>query len=247
MKRRTFTKAVLLGSIATTLPSVVYASILETQISEDELLGKGNPLLTSGTGYRLRPEAATAFEKLKVAALKDKIQVKVISSYRDYAHQNRIWERKYNRFRESGLSPIDSIKKIIEYSTIPGTSRHHWGTDIDLIDGTPKVTGDVLVPSKFYGTGPFCKFKEWMDTHANSFGFYLVYTDAPGRKGFKHEPWHYSYAPLSVPYLKKYKELDIKTRLQENKLVGSSHLTTAFIDAYIQENILDINPYLLKS
>ncbi|MFC4636250.1 M15 family metallopeptidase [Dokdonia ponticola] len=246
MKRRMFTKAILLGSIATTLSSALYASILETQISQDELLGKGNPLLTSGTGYRLRPEAATAFERLKTAALQDKIQVKVISSYRDYAHQNRIWERKYNRFRESGLSPTDSIKKIIEYSTIPGTSRHHWGTDIDLIDGTPKVTGDVLVPSKFYGTGPFCKFKEWMDKHANSFGFYLVYTDTLGRKGFKHEPWHYSYAPLSIPYLKKYKELDIKTRLQENKLLGSAHLTTPFINSYIKENILDINPYLLK-
>ena len=245
MNRRTFTKTVILGGVATTLPFQLYAFATRVQISEDELLGKGSPLLTSGTGYKLRPDAAVAFEQLKAAALKDKIQIKVVSSYRDYAHQNRIWERKYNRFRESGLSPIQAIQKIIEYSTIPGTSRHHWGTDIDLIDGTPKVTGDVLVPSKFHGTGPFCKFKEWMDTHANSFGFYLVYTDRTDRKGFNYEPWHYSYAPLSIPYLKSYKHLDIKTILQENKLVGSEHLTSTFIDQYITENILDINPYLL--
>ena len=245
MNRRTFTKTALLGGIAATLPLELYASITNAQIPKNELLGKGNPLLTSGTGYKLRPEAAIAFERLKTAALKDKIQIKVVSSYRDYAHQNRIWERKYNRFRESGNSPINAIQKIIEYSTIPGTSRHHWGTDIDLIDGTPKVTGDVLVPSKFHGAGPFCKFKEWMDVHANSFGFYLVYTDTPHRKGFKYEPWHYSYAPLSVPYLKSYKSLDIKTLLQENKLVGSTHITSTFIDQYITENVLDINPYLL--
>ena len=84
-----------------------------------------------------------------------------------------------------------------------------------------------------------------MDVHANSFGFYLVYTDAPKRKGFKHEPWHYSYAQLSISYLKKYKELDVKRILQEDQLVGSSYITSAFIDQYIQENILDINPYLL--
>uniref|UniRef100_UPI002605CE87 M15 family metallopeptidase n=1 Tax=uncultured Dokdonia sp. TaxID=575653 RepID=UPI002605CE87 len=166
MNRRTFTKTALVGGLAVTLPSVAYAAITDAQISEEDLLGKGKPILTSGIDYKLRPEAAIAFEQLKKAALKDNIQIKVISSYRDYAHQNRIWERKYNRFRESGLSPTNAIQKIIEYSTIPGTSRHHWGTDIDLIDGTPKVTGDVLVPSKFYGTGPFCKFKEWMDVHA---------------------------------------------------------------------------------
>lgn len=245
MNRRTFTKTAILGSIAATIPVQLYASITENQISENELLGKGNPVLTSGTGYKLRPDAASAFERLKAAALKDKIQVKVVSSYRNYAHQNSIWERKYNRFRKSGLSPTQAIQKIITYSTIPGTSRHHWGTDIDLIDGRPKVTGDVLVPSKFHGTGPFCKFKEWMDVHANSFGFYLVYTDRKDRKGFKYEPWHYSYAPLSIPYLKSYKELDIKTILQENKLLGSEHLTSAFIDRYIQENILDIHPYLI--
>ncbi len=246
MNRRHFSKIVFIGGIATTLPLDTFASILGDPISKEELLGKGSPTLHSGTGYRLRPEAAAALEKMKKAALKDKIQIKPVSSYRDYAHQNRIWERKYNRFRESGLSPISSIQKIIAYSTIPGTSRHHWGTDIDLIDGAPKVSGDVLVPSKFHGTGPFCKFKEWMDIHAKDFGFHLVYTDSSTRKGFKYEPWHYSYAPLSQEYLKAYKKLDIKSMLQKEKLLGSEHFTTAFVDTYINDNILDINPYLLS-
>ncbi|MEP0263868.1 M15 family metallopeptidase [Dokdonia sp.] len=245
MNRRNFTKITFLGGIATTLPLDLFASIVGDSISEEELLGKGSPLLHTGTNYRLRPEAATAFEDMRKAALKDKIQIKAVSSYRDYAHQNRIWERKYNRFRESGLSPIASIQKIIAYSTIPGTSRHHWGTDIDLIDGTPKVNGDVLVPSKFHGSGPFCDFKEWMDEHSQEFGFYLVYTDTPSRKGFKYEPWHYSYAPLSKKYLRTYKTLDIKAILQKEQLVGSNDFTSSFIEHYINENILDINPDLL--
>jgi len=183
---------------------------------------------------------------MKKAALSDGVLLKVISSYRSYAHQNRIWERKYKRFSQSGLSPTQNINKIIEYSTIPGTSRHHWGTDLDLIDGHPKVTGDVLVPSKFHGDGPFCDMKVWMDANAARFDFHLVYTDAPQRKGFKYEPWHYSYAPLSVPYLKEYQKLDIKKVLEEENLRGSAHFEQSFISRYIAENVLDINPFLLQ-
>lgn len=244
MNRRTFSKLSALGMVAASLPLSVTAQELY-RLPEEELLGKGNPTLTKTDLYRLRPEAATAFEQMKTAALKDGIDFKVVSSYRDYDHQNRIWERKYKRFRESGLAPTATIDKIIEYSTVPGTSRHHWGTDIDIVDATPKVSGDLLVPSKFHGTGPFCKFKEWMDKNANDYGFYLVYTDASGREGFKYEPWHYSYKALSQGYLQDYQQLDIKTRLQTEKLMGSEYFSTDFIDTYLSKNVMDINPQLL--
>ena len=243
MNRRTFSKLTLLGAVAASLPLPATTSIFQG-ISEDELLGKGAPLLTKTSAYRLRPEAAVAYEEMKSAALKEGIKFQVVSSYRDYNHQNRIWERKYKRFRESGLNPTAAIEKIIEYSTIPGTSRHHWGTDIDIVDATPKVSGGLLVPSKFHGNGPFCKFKEWMDKNANTYGFYLVYTDDQNRKGFNYEPWHYSFKSLSLDYLKKYQELPIKNKLQSAKLLGSEHFTEAFIDRYLQDNVMDINPAL---
>ncbi|WGK65187.1 M15 family metallopeptidase [Croceiramulus getboli] len=223
----------------------MYAQQASELPPEVELYGQGDPDLTSGDGYRLRPEAAVAFEQMKAAALKDSIRIQVVSSFRDYAHQNRIWERKYKRFRESGLRPQESIEKIIEYSTIPGTSRHHWGTDIDLIDGNADTTGDVLVPSKFHGKGPFCKFLEWMKKHSEEYGFYLVYTDNYNRKGFHYEPWHYSYRPLSKPYLDAYKKLDLLQKLEEAELMGSEHFTQEFMKRYIEQNILNINPDLL--
>ncbi len=244
MNRRKFTKKAVLGAIATSIPLGSFANM--HSISTQELLGRGNPLLTQGVDYKLRPIAAQAFEQMKTAAKADGITLKVVSSYRNYAHQNRIWERKYKRFRESGLSHTTTISKIIEYSTIPGTSRHHWGTDLDIIDGNPKVNGDVLVPSKFHGTGPFCDMKEWMKVNAHVFNFHLVYTNAKGRKGFKYEPWHYTFAPLSLQYLKEYKMLDIKTILQEQQLIGSDHFNQKFIAQYIQQNILDINPILVS-
>ena len=84
-----------------------------------------------------------------------------------------------------------------------------------------------------------------MDEHAASFGFYEVYTNDANRKGFKYEPWHFSYAPVSKPMLQAYKKLNIKEILSEEKVKGSAHFTNEFIEKYRTENILDINPKLL--
>ncbi len=231
-----------LGTIALhSVPSMAF----NTQDSKTlELIGKGNPAVF-GKGFSLRKEAYDAFVKMRTAAAKDGISIHVVSSYRNYAHQNRIWERKYKRFTKQGLAPLNAIKKIIEYSTIPGTSRHHWATDIDIIDKNASYSGDVLIPKKFHGDGPFCKLREWLENNANSFGFYIVYTDRSDRKGFKYEPWHYSYAPISKPMLQAYKKLDVKKMLQAEKFEGKINVYEDFINSYIKENILDINPQLL--
>ena len=243
MNRTKFLKLLGLGSIALhSIPSMAFTS---QKIPTEELIGKGSPTVF-GNGFSLRKEAYDAFIQMRAAAAKEGIAIHVVSSYRNYAHQNRIWERKYKRYTKQGLSPVKAIKKIIAYSTIPGTSRHHWATDIDIIDQNATYSGDVLVPEKFHGDGPFCKLREWLEKNANTYGFYIVYTNNAQRKGFKYEPWHYSYAPLSKPMLTSYKKLNIKEMLQAEKLMGSEHFNEDFINSYINENILDINPVLLS-
>ncbi|KAA1243223.1 M15 family metallopeptidase [Aquimarina sp. RZ0] len=241
MQRKKFIQVSAMGLIG--LSSVSFADF-QSPFDKKDLMGKGNPTLM-GEGYKLRKKAHQAFLKMKSAALKQDIKIKVVSSYRDYEHQNRIWERKYERYTESGLSPIKAIRKIIEYSTIPGTSRHHWGTDLDIVDGSVKQPRNVLLEKHFHNGGAFTRFKTWMDHNASDFGFYLVYTNKKGRKGFKYEPWHYSYAPSSIPMLKEFKKLDIKTELQKTVLMGSSSFTSEFIQQYMNRNVLDINPKLL--
>ena len=244
MNRRNFIQTTALSTAALALfPQFLKAEIT---LPELELIGKGNPQLIEKNGYRLRPEVSEAFEKMAAAAKKDGIGIQVVSSYRNYAHQNRIWERKYNDYTGRGMAPLAAIQKIIEYSTIPGTSRHHWATDLDIIQAGTGVTQNVLDPEKFHGTGPFCKLKAWLDDHAASFGFYEVYTNDYGRKGFNYEPWHFSYAPLSKGYLEDFKKLDIAAVLQQEKLLGSHAFTSGFINSYRTENVLDINPELLN-
>jgi hypothetical protein len=243
MKRRKFLIQSGLTGLAISLPGMPAWS-QEALYSEAELTGKAD-LDLFGEGIQLRKEAHDAFVEMKKAAYQDGIDIKVVSSYRSYERQRAIFERKYVLFTEEGLEPLEAIDKIIEYSTIPGTSRHHWGTDADLIDASKPAEGDVLVPEKFGPGGPFEDFKNWMDANSEKYGFYLVYTDNPRRRGFKYEPWHYSYAPLSVPMLAAYRKMNVMKILQRDDFLGAEDLTAGFIKSYMTDNILDINPDLL--
>lgn len=242
MNRNQFIK--LTGFTGIALAAFPQLAFQNTYISHEELIGKGNPPLF-GEGFKLRKEAYDAFNNMKNEALKSDISIKVVSSYRDFNHQNTIWERKYKRYRTQGLSAEQTIEKIIEYSTIPGTSRHHWGTDIDIVDANAKQPSNLLDPINFEANASFGKLKQWLDIHVNSFGFYLVYTNESMRKGFKYEPWHYSYKPLSQQFLSEYKKLDLVELLKREKFMGSPHFSEEFISKYLTENLLDINPELL--
>ena len=247
MKRKDFLQLTgIFGIGLLTFPQLSYAA-LQNAFTRDQLIGKGNPDI-SGSSYTstMHRETAAALLHMKTAAAKEGIAIEVVSAYRSFERQKEIFEGKYKRFTKQGLTPEEAIAKIIAYSTIPGTSRHHWGTDIDIIDanGSPRPSS-VLQEHHFHGTGPFCKLKDWLNINANSFGFYEVYTNNANRKGFKYEPWHFSYAPVSKPMIAAYKKLDIKAILQEERILGSEHFTDTFIAKYRKENILDINPELI--
>ena len=215
-----------------------------TLVPDSLLLGRYS-LKMSEEDFQLQPAAATAFKSMRAAALKDSIVIKVVSSFRDYATQKRIWNRKYKRFTAEGMTPEAAIEKIIEYSTLPGTSRHHWGTDIDLVLGDIEIEGDVLLEEHFHQGGPYEKLRFWMEKNASTYGFILVYTNEEKRKGFYYEPWHYSYAPLSISYLKRYSEKYLLQKMaRDTTLLGHQHLSKDFMRRYFADNIMDINPAL---
>lgn len=247
MKRNEFIKiSGLAGLSLAVFPHFSFNTFSE-KFTRNQLIGKGNPDIVGDT-YTSKMHKATkeAFSKMKAAAAKENFNIEVVSSYRSFQRQKEIFERKYKNFTSQGLSPEDAIDKIIEYSTIPGTSRHHWGTDLDIIDANAPRPANVLIPENFHGDGPYCSLKMWLDENAEKFNFFEVYTDNGNRKGFKYEPWHFSFAPVSIPMLKEYQErIDVKKMLSEEKLLGSEHFSDEFITRYFSENIMDINPKLL--
>lgn len=247
MKRNEFIKISGLAGLSLAVFPHFSFNTLSEEFTRNQLIGKGNPDIIGDT-YTSKMHKATkeGLNKMKAAAAKDNFKIEVVSSYRSFQRQKEIFERKYKQFTSQGLSPEKAIEKIIEYSTIPGTSRHHWGTDLDIIDANSPRPANVLMPENFHGNGPYCDFKVWLDENAEKFDFYEVYTNNGNRKGFKYEPWHFSYAPVSIPMLREYKEkIDVKKMLSEEKLMGNENFSEEFISRYIKENIMDINPELL--
>lgn len=149
----------------------------------------------SSKSIYLNKTVYAAFKEMYHSAKKDGINLIVISGTRNFYEQKSIWERKWNKY--SDLKPLERVKKILEYSSMPTTSRHHWGTDLDLIN----------LNNSYFENGKGKQEYEWLVKNANDFGFYQVYTTKEnGRTGYNLEKWHWSYLPLASKYLNYYNE-----------------------------------------
>ena len=216
----------------------------QATVDLDVIIGKSQSNLV-GDSIRLEVNTYKAFKKMEAAAKRDGIHLKIVSAYRGFERQKLIWNNKYEKFtNDFSLEPEKAISEIIRFSTVPGTSRHHWGTDIDIIDGNFPDEENVLVSEKFEKDGLFYKLKNWLDNNSENFGFYLTYTNDKNRKGFEFEPWHYSYKPVSVKYYRALIKTDLKKIIKSLDINGSDYFDESFIDTYIAENIMDINPDL---
>lgn len=163
-------------------------------------------------GAALHREAAGALADLKDAARGAGIQLAVLSGYRDLGRQSAIWNAKFRGERRligrdgaeldgSRLSERALIDAILAWSALPGASRHHWGTDADVIDlaAMPPDYRPQLMAQEFEGGGIFGRLSVWLAEHAGQFGYFRPYSSDRG--GVMPEPWHLSYAPLAVPAL----------------------------------------------
>ena len=145
----------------------------------------------------LEKETAISFKKMKSAAKKDGINLIIVSGARNYYSQKSIWERKFKNNQSKGLNPLENARKILRYSSMPSTSRHHWGTDIDI---------NSLEPS-YFESGRGKREYDWLVNNADRFGFCQVYTDFNNKdrdSGYQNEAWHWSFIPKANIYLKEY-------------------------------------------
>ncbi|MFB5650088.1 M15 family metallopeptidase [Leptospira wolffii] len=194
--------------------------------------------------FYLRAETKAAFLKLreeyKKAHPEERQAPFLVSAFRSFSDQKSIWESKYTgkkKMREpvAGKTPEEIVSLILEFSSAPGTSRHHWGTDIDI---------NALENSYFEKDGKGEKFYIWMKKNAYKYGFCQPYTPKKERndKGYNEEKWHWSYAPLSNQFHKQW--------VSEYKS-GKLKLAGKFLGADILGNlpleyVNSINPECLK-
>ena len=182
--------------------------------SIDELLGRFEPsshpdfilvekLYAEKENTYLRKEVYASFKEMFGAAKHDGLTLRIVSGTRNFNRQKAIWEQKWSKGKYKNWSAADKARDIMRYSAMPGTSRHHWGTDMDF---------NSLEPS-WFRSGEGKKIVEWLTVHGSEFGFYQTYTSkVNGRTGYEEEAWHWTYLPLSGKMLDAYNR---QIRLQD--------------------------------
>ena len=152
------------------------------------------------------------FLQLKRAARTAGFALEIFSGFRDFDRQLGIWNRKASGQRavlDSDAKPIDIetlserelVFSILRWSALPGASRHHWGTDLDVFDAAAKPANYEieLIPEEVNSGGMFGPLHDWLDdliAADDAFGFFRPYEWDQG--GVAPERWHLSYSPVAT-------------------------------------------------
>jgi zinc D-Ala-D-Ala carboxypeptidase len=187
-------------------------------------------------GMLMHRDAYHAFQEMHNAAKEEGIELIIISAFRDFNHQKRIWDNKWtgqqvlsgNIYATDISNPVYRAREILRFSAMPGTSRHHWGTDIDLNS----------LNNRYFESGTGKREYEWLVENASKFGFCQPYTpkDAGRESGYEEEKWHWSYMPVSAAYLSYYAKL-----VTYEDLIGFDGWETARMLNVIDNYVLTVN------
>ena len=115
---------------------------------------------------------------------------------------------------------------------MPGGSRHHWGTELDLIDRAAMAEGYRvrLVPEECAPGGVFHGLHRWLDANMSRYGFFRPYRTFAG--GVLPEPWHLSYAPASIPALEGLTREVLAQAVSASDLLGKEIVLRRLGDIY---------------
>jgi hypothetical protein len=205
------------------------------------LTGRENHFLTQYQDFLLHQEMKDSFICLVNSAANEiGAKIEIMSSFRSFERQLIGWNLKAQGQRplydeNDQIIPFDSLTSeqlmfaILKWSAVPGASRHHWGTDVDIFDARNIQRNDVkLLQSECLPNGPCGELHQWLDSKIRdnkSFGFYRPYDTERGGVGI--EKWHLSYAPtariLEKAYTLEYfiqnineAEIELKEQLLDN-------------------------------
>jgi len=175
-----------------------------------EITGRARTHLTEPPGAHclVHRDAADAFVAMRHAAAQVGIDLEAVSAFRDFERQRQLWNAKFCGDRpllDAAGRPLDAmsldeaqrVEAILLWTALPGASRHHWGTDVDVIDRAAVSPGyEVELAGDEYALGGvFGRLNHWLEENMRSFGFFRPY--ASGKGGVRPEPWHLSFAPVA--------------------------------------------------
>ncbi|SDJ45049.1 LD-carboxypeptidase LdcB, LAS superfamily [Ferrimonas sediminum] len=197
-------------------------------LSQQQLLGLDQGHLVALDGQRLESRTAVALRQLQEAAHSAGFDVQIASGWRSFERQLAIFNGKARGQRPlldklnqplcaADLDDDECLNAILFWSALPGASRHHWGTDLDLYDGNAIDGRNLkLEPWEYQGDGPNAPLHHWLCDQADEFGFFFPYREDLG--GVQPEPWHLSFAPVSQPALARLSMSALATQLRSSDI-----------------------------
>ncbi len=193
----------------------------------------------------LHPAAALAFLGLRARARHVGIDLVPVSTFRDFEQQLAIWNAKFRGQRpllDGDERPLDAaamtaeqlVSAILQWSALPGASRHHWGTEIDVIDRAALLAGQPaqLLSAHYAPGGPFELLGAWLPQQCGSYGFFQPYDSDRG--GVRPEPWHLSYAPVADGALAALTPEVVQAALEGGDLAGAEVVRRRLRDIHRQ-------------
>ena len=207
-------------------------------------LGKDESLLVEcQNGFRLLPEVCWAFKQMQAAAAQDNVDMEIVSSYRSFDRQLQIWQNKWsgkatlldaneNVLDATDLSDQEKILAILTWSALPGASRHHWGTDLDVYDkkSVEQSQQNFQLVCSEYDQGPCTQLNNWMNEHATQFGFGRPYAEYKG--GIAREPWHLSFHASADKMIAQLNEQALLTSLSKSNILGLESIVVNMPEIY---------------
>lgn len=195
----------------------------------------------------LQEEAAKAFQGLQQSAVKNGFNLQPASSFRDFARQQLIWNSKFNGERKvhddagnaldlSRLDDWQKVQAILRWSALPGASRHHWGTEIDIFDPDllPQGQSLQLEPWEYEKGGYFFELSEFLTENLPHFDFSLPFIQMPAEKKIGREPWHMSYIPLAEQAANVFTPEVLLKAWENEEIAGKNALTAHLPEIFAQ-------------
>lgn len=160
-------------------------------------------------GVRVHRDLVEPLQTLYQKSTEAGFELAVASGFRSVERQCEIWNAKAQGIRpvlDDAGGPLDITTldrdelmfAILRWSALPGASRHHWGTDIDVYDRAALPKGQSLQLTVAECQGPFAHFHQWLDLELADpdAQFFRPYVSPIG--GVAPEPWHLSFAPKAA-------------------------------------------------
>ena len=170
-------------------------------------------LLDETSNFLIHKDAFVSLNLMREEAAVAGFSLKIASAFRGFNQQLNIWNKKAQGLRPlldsdgvaldyASLTPKEIVYSILRWSALPGASRHHWGSDIDVYDSSrmPEGYKVQLVPQESGVGGMFEDFHLWLDDNLERFSFFRPYAHDMG--GIAPERWHISYAPVASDFQK---------------------------------------------